>query len=83
MIIPKKKPGSDVVYNVDLVSTIGDMGYTKDGELHKHSSASSIMITGSSELSTLTGCEPGSVAFTAGFENMWQLNASGQWISIT
>ena len=82
MIIPKEKPGSNVAYNVDLVSTIGDMGYVKNGKLYKHSAASSVMVGSSSELSVLSNCEPGTIAFTAGFENMWQLNASGQWVSI-
>ena len=82
MLVPKKKPGSNTPYNVDLVNTVGDMEYTKDGKVYKHSAASSVMIASSSELSGLTGYEPGSIAFTAGFGNMWQLDASGQWISI-
>lgn len=80
MLKPKNIPESNASY-VDVVNTVGDMGFVKDGKLYKHSDATSIMVNSSSELASLA-CEPGSVAFTAGFENMWQLDASGQWVSI-
>ena len=41
----------------------------------------SIMVSSSEELETLN-VEPGTVAYTAGFGNMWQLDAEGNWQAI-
>lgn len=41
----------------------------------------SIMVSSQSDLSSLI-CEPGTVAYTAGFGNMWQLDAEGTWQTI-
>ena len=38
-----------------------------------------VLVTGESQLSELTGFEPGSIAFTAGYANMWQLDPDGTW----
>lgn len=41
----------------------------------------SIMVSSKSDLSGLI-CAPGTVAYTAGFGNMWQLDAEGTWQTI-
>lgn len=41
----------------------------------------SIMVADESELAELN-VEPGTVAYTAGFGNMWQLDAEGTWQTI-
>lgn len=41
----------------------------------------SIMVSSQSDLSSLI-CEPGTVAYTAGFGNMWQKAADGTWATI-
>lgn len=43
--------------------------------------ADSILIGSESDLATLDAV-PGTVAYTAGFGNMWQLDASGGWVAI-
>ncbi len=82
MIVPKKKPTSYEPYNVDLVYTVDDMEYLKDGEVHRHSAAVSIMIPSESDLANLKDYEPGSIAFTAGYNKVWQLDAEGNWVSV-
>lgn len=82
MIVPKNKPESYEPYNVDLVYTVDDMEYLKNGEIHRHSAAKSIMVQSESDLSNLVGYEPGSIAFTAGFAKIWQLDASNNWVQI-
>lgn len=42
----------------------------------------SIMITEESDLATLTEYNVGTIAFTAGFAKMYQLDADGDWIDI-
>ena len=62
------------------------MDYTKNGQIastiNVHSGQSSVMVESESDLASLSAYSPGTIAFTAGFTNMWQLNASGEWIVI-
>lgn len=46
---------------------------------------SHIMVESESDLQTLTTsgeCAPGTIAFTAGYKNMWQRSASGEWVDL-
>ena len=83
MLVDKKFEGNPKPYVVDLMNTIGDIDYVKGGEIYKHANCSCILVGSSADLTLLTGYEPGSVAFTAGFANLWQLDASGTWQSMT
>ena len=73
-------------YVSERIQEVGDVGlldYVKDGVLYKQASADAVMITSSDELDTIVeNYSPGAVAYTAGFEHMWQLDASGTWTSI-
>lgn len=40
------------------------------------------LITGSEELNLLPNCAPGSIAYTAGVKQMWQLSEAGEWIEV-
>lgn len=82
MINRRKKPNSEGTHVVDLVSTAGDTDYIKDGVIYKHSPAASVIVTAESDLAQLTNYEVGTIAYTAGFAKMWQLDASGNWISV-
>lgn len=53
-----------------------------DGNIHVHVKTTDILVTSKADLDNLTGYKPGSVAYTAGFGNMWQLDASGEWQTI-
>ena len=65
--------------NIENAST---NDFVKDGKLHENAQITSVMVESSSDLESLEGYFPGSVAYTAGFTSMWQLDADGQWVSI-
>lgn len=67
---------------VDQVQDAGNIDYIENGTLYKNSPCKSVLVTGQSELVSLAGYSPGTVAFTAGFKSMWQLSASGEWVSV-
>lgn len=53
------------------------------GELHLNNESRAVMVTAESDLAQLDGYLPGAVAYTAGFGSMWQLDASGSWVSMS
>lgn len=65
--------------DISRVQSMDELDYVDDGDLIRGSSAGSVMIESSSDLSLLTDYAPGSIAFTAGYENMWQKKADGTW----
>ncbi len=58
------------------------LDYVKDGVLHVNSEARAVCVTGENDLAQLTGYSPGSIAFTAGYRNIWQLGADGTWVDL-
>lgn len=60
----------------------GEIDFVKNGMLHVGAESKSILVNTESELAGLTDCAPGTIAFTAGFADMWQLNTSGNWIPL-
>lgn len=67
---------------VDVVQDTGNTDYVQDGVVYKNAPTKAILVTAQSDLANLTGYEPGSIAYTAGFKAMWQLSADGTWESI-
>lgn len=72
MVIPE----SALFYNK------GTITYVKDGEIYQNASCEAILIESSEDLELLTSYDPGSIAFTAGYEHMWQKGADGTWAQI-
>ncbi len=72
------------VIRKQALAKIGQTDYVQDGELHAGGTAPSIMVTAESDLAYLPSGKypPGTVAFTAGFKAMWQLDAGGTWVSM-
>lgn len=66
---------------VSRAQTRTETDYVKNGELHKGGSSASVMVTAQSDLANLP-VEPGTIAYTAGFGQMWQLAANGTWVEI-
>lgn len=79
MLIQRKKPGESVARYLDLVQDAGTTDYILDGVVIKDAPVKTIIVTSESDLAGLEGYEPGTVAYTAGFGSMWQLDASGDW----
>ena len=50
--------------------------------LVKNVPAPSVLVTSESDLSELPDYPAGTIAYTAGFKAMWQLDSSGSWVSM-
>lgn len=64
---------------------IGDMDtdyVDGSGNLVKNDDAKMVMVRSKADLDLLTNYRPGTIAHTAAFKNMWQLDASGEWQKI-
>ena len=62
---------------------VGLTDYVASDVLHKQVPTDSVMVGSSSDLANIKdNYSPGVVAYTAGFTNMWQLSAAGEWVSI-
>ena len=55
--------------------------YYEDGTIIQVAPKSSIMVASKDDLDSITAADlpPTSIAYTAGFKNMWQLDADGVW----
>ena len=62
------------------MNDIGD--YVENGELRENVPTSAIMVESESDLENLEGYYPGSIAYTAGFKKMWQLDSDDEWVSM-
>lgn len=66
-----------------ILSKIGQVDYVQDGELHRGANTPSVMVTSEADLAELPkDYPPGTIAYTAGFKAMWQLDSAGNWVSM-
>lgn len=65
-----------------VVNTGSRTDYVKSGTLYTGSPMSLVMVESQSQLSTLEGYGPGTIAYTAGFGSMWQMDADGTWTEV-
>lgn len=70
---------NDIV--IDTVQCDSDYVDT-DGNVHIHVKRVEVLVNSESDLDNLTGYLPGSIAYTAGLSNVWQLDTSGNWVAI-
>ena len=62
----------------------GRQAYVKSGALHQGEAAKAVMVESSDDLTALAGMvSPGSIAYTAGYGSVWQLDAAGSWQDVT
>lgn len=69
-------------HNRTKVLAGGMVDVVRDGVLTKDTPTSSILVGSQSDLNSLEGITAGSIAFTAGFANMWQLSPAGTWVEV-
>lgn len=50
--------------------------------LVKDTPAPAVLVPSQSDLANLPAYPAGTIAYTAGFKAMWQLDAAGSWISV-
>lgn len=82
MALPRTYVGSVATDN-GRIQTVSEVDYVKDGKLMSGSESNVVQINSQSELADIAGnYTPGSIAYTAGFKAMWQMNNAGEWVSI-
>lgn len=61
------------------------MDFVKDGKVFQGVQSFSVQVESEDDLENLApyGYTPGTMAFTAGFAKMWQLDSDGNWVSLT
>ena len=64
---------------IDLVQNSNGTDYVKDGRIVHNSSMKPVLVSSSSDLTLLTEYEPGTIAYTAGFNSIWQKSPTGEW----
>ena len=67
---------------ITRVQSRSETDYVKDGVLFRGSGSASVMVTAQTDLAKITDKAPGTIAYTAGFANMWQLAADGSWVAL-
>ena len=72
-----KENGTELV---DIIQNRGNTDYVKGEKVIRNAPMKMVLVTGSGDLAKLTNYEPGTIAYTAAFVNMWQLAASGTWV---
>lgn len=66
---------------VDSFTEVNDY-IDSNGDIVKGAPCKTIIVTEADDLSNLTGYAVGSIAYTAGFGNIWQLNNNDEWVAI-
>lgn len=72
---------NDRIY-VDVVQDEGSIDFVKNGRIYKDYPAKNVMVGSESDLSNLTNYTPGTIAYTAGYEHIWQKSVTDEWVSI-
>lgn len=73
-----KRPGkSDRI--LDIVSDFGNTDYVIDGVIYRNNPVKNVLVGSSSDLSLLKDYDPGTIAYTAGYQSMWQKDITGDW----
>lgn len=80
MIIKHKRRGADPM--IDVVTNESAQDVVKDGEITRNVSVLTVLVESESDLDLLAEYEAGTIAYTAGFTAMWQMDADGNWATI-
>lgn len=68
----------------EQIGHVTNMDYVKGGVIYGGAYTSMVMVESADDLENLPDTyAPGSIAFTAGYQDMWQLAADGTWVSVT
>ena len=70
------------IEQMDESVAMGVTDYIENVVAHNSNVMHSVMVESESDLASLDNYAVGSIAYTAGFGNMWQLSASGEWVEM-
>ena len=68
----------DIIYDVPTTG----VDYVKDGVLHRGSTGGGVIVESESDLDNLPTYRPGSLAHTPGYQQVWEADTDGAWVSI-
>ena len=67
----------------DIGATIGSTDYVDaDGNIQRDKNQVSVLVRDETDLALLTDYAVGTIAYTAGFADIWQLGADGEWTEV-
>lgn len=64
------------------VRTIDNYTYYQGGVLYEHVPLVQVLIGSESDLNSLTNMRAGTIAYTAGVRQIWQLGTDGTWVEV-
>ena len=71
-----------IVFGQTVTGSIGVNDVVKDNVLHKSIPVNVVLVTAEADLADLPEYPTGTIAYTTGFQAMWQLGADGEWVSV-
>ena len=78
MISKRIKPNGTQL--IDKIQSEGTTDYVLDGVVYHNAPINVVLVSSKSEAeSLLADTEPGTIAYTAGFNEMWQKAPDGSW----
>ncbi len=69
-------------FNRDMLASAKVIDMVQDQRLIRNVPAATVLISEESDLSMLSGCRPGCIAFTAGGNQAWQKGPDGTWSAV-
>ena len=81
MNIKRNRSDSELAY-ADVVQDEGNTDYVLDGVIYKNSPVKNVMVSDADDLDLLEDYEPCTIAYTAGYTNIWQKDVDGEWVAI-
>lgn len=66
---------------IDVVQNRGVTDYVQDGIIVNNSVTETVLVSSQSELELLGNYSPGTIAYTAGYKQMWQKAPNGSWVA--
>lgn len=71
-----------ITYDKRSQAPISINDIVRNGKIYAGVSAPTVMVESESDLANLPTYPAGTMAYTAGFKALWQLDASGNWVSM-
>ena len=84
MIEKNKAPAWNATGQADIVQATANLHVVSDGEVYRNNSVQQVMVESEEDLALLSDYDypPGVIAFTAGYERVWQKDADGEWVTV-
>lgn len=82
MLLQKTDNNGNPLQYVDVVNTRGNNDIVVNGKISKNHDMRTVLISNPSDLDMIASYYGiGTIAYTAGFKQMWQLSPSGNWVA--